>query len=471
MTEKRPPVVAILGHVDHGKTTLLDFIRKANVAAREAGGITQSVGAYEIAHNGKKITFIDTPGHEAFAAMRGHGAKVADLAILVVAADDGVKPQTKDALVAIGAAATPFIVAVNKVDKPSANVEKVKQELSAAGVQLEGYGGSVTWQAVSAKTGEGINELLDLILLATDLQELSWDRNAPASGVVLSSRLDPRRGTLAVVVVKSGVLRVGDAIATETAKGKVKALEDFSGKRAKELEPSSPALIGGFEVPPQVGEVFVAGDEGTVAAAYKGAKKENETIYSGEGVPLILKADELGSLAALEAVVAKMHTTIPCRVVEKGIGNIYEGDVKHAESTGALILGFRVKSDRAAENLAEGKKVTIVTGTVIYELEKFLRERFGGGKKEEVATLEVLAIFGEAKGEERVVGGRITEGVVKNRATFSILRGGREVGEGQAVNLQSKKKNVSEAGAGMEVGLLVESTAVIEKGDVLRFVS
>ncbi len=471
MTEKRPPVVAILGHVDHGKTTLLDFIRKATVAAREAGGITQSVGAYEIAHNGKKITFIDTPGHEAFSAMRSHGAKVADLAILLVAADDGVKPQTKDALSAIMKAETPYIVAMNKIDKPSANVEKVKQELATHGVLLEGYGGSITWHAVSAKTGEGVPELLDLILLATDLQELGWDKNVPASGVVLSSRLDPRRGVLAGVVVKQGVLRQGDFIATQTAKGKVKALEDFTGARAKELTPSSPALIGGFEVPPQVGEIFIAGSEKEVATNYKGAQSELSGVYEGEGVPLILKADELGSLAALEAVVAKVSAEIPCRVVEKGIGNIYEGDVKHAESTGALILGFRVKSDRAAENLAEGKKVIIRTDSIIYELEKFIRERFGAGAKEEIATLEILAVFGEGKGEEKVVGGRITEGTVKNRTNFTVLRGGREVGEGQLVNLQSKKKNVSEAGTGLEVGLLVESTARIEKGDTLRFVS
>jgi translation initiation factor IF-2 len=337
-------------------------------------------------------------------------------------------------------------------------------------VLLEGYGGSVTWHAVSAKTGEGVPELLDLILLATDLQELSSDKGAPASGVVLSSRLDARRGVLVGVVVKDGVLRTGDLIATETAKGKVKALEDFTGARVKQLIPSAPALIGGFEVPPQVGEIFVAGDEAAITAAYKGAQSASGTSREGEGVPLILKADELGSLAALEAVVLKTCVTVPCRVVEKGIGNIYEGDVKHAESSGAVILGFRVKSDRAAENLAEGKKVTIVTDTVIYELEKFLRERFGGAKKEEPAALEILATFGKGKGEEQIVGGRVAEGTVKNRAHFSVVRHGRAVGEGQLVNVQSKKKNVSEAGVGIEIGLLVESTAAIEKGDVLRFI-
>ncbi|MBI2278957.1 MAG: GTP-binding protein [Candidatus Brennerbacteria bacterium] len=473
MTEKRSPVVAILGHVDHGKTTLLDFIRKANVAAREAGGITQSVGAYEIVHGDRKITFVDTPGHEAFATMRAHGAKVADLAVLVVAADDGVKPQTKDALAAIATAGVPYLVAVTKIDKSNANVEKVKQELAASGVLLEGYGGSVTWHAVSGKTGEGVPELLDLILLATDLLGLTWDKEAPASGVVLSSRLDARRGVLAGIVVKNGVLRVGDMIATETLKGKVKALEDFTGARAKELVPCAPALIGGFEAPPQVGEEFRAGGEAAIAEVYHGmvspVSQSSRSEKTEDGVRLILKADERGSLEALAVVVEKTCREAPCRIVEKSIGNIYEGDIKLAESTGALVLGFRVKADRAAENLAEGKKVTIAIANIIYELEKFLEARLRGEKKEEGATLEILAVFGAGKGEEQIVGGRITEGTVKNRALFKVFRGGREVGEGQIVNLQSKKKNISEATAGTEVGLLVESSAAITKEDTLRF--
>lgn len=469
MTEQRPPVVAILGHVNHGKTTLLDFIRKANVAAREAGGITQSVGAYEIVHNGKKITFIDTPGHEAFSSMRSHGTKVADLCILVVAADDGVKPQTKEALATVTAAETPYIVAVNKIDKPSANVEKVKQELANESVFFEGYGGSVTWHAISAKTGEGVPELLDLILLATDLQSLTWDREAPASGVVLSSRLDPRRGVLAGVVVTNGIVRQGALVATETARGKVKMLENFLGKSAKEIFPSAPALIGGFETPPAAGEVFVAGDEAAIGGLHKGESARAAVAEASEGVPLILKADEMGSLEALGAVVAKVCAEAPCRIVEKSIGNIYEGDVKFAENVGAAIIGFRIKADRAAENLAEGKRVTIMTAPVIYDLEKFLKEKFGAVKKTESATLHVLATFGKGKGEEQIIGGRIAEGTVKNRALFSVMRGNRSAGEGQVVNLQAKKQNVSEASAGIEVGLLVECSAAIVKGDTLTF--
>lgn len=486
MTEQRPPVVAILGHVDHGKTTLLDFIRKANVAAREAGGITQSVGAYEIVHHDKKITFIDTPGHEAFSHMRARGASVADLVILVVAADDGVKPQTKEALSAITATGTPYLIAINKVDKPGANVEKTRQELANAGVLLEGYGGSVTWLPVSAKTGEGVPELLDLILLASDLEGLTFDRAVPASGVVLSSSVDPRRGVLAGVVVTNGVLRQGAFIATETAQGKVKAMVNFLGKPAKELEPSAPALLGGFVTPPQVGEVFTAGEEADARAFYKEAIPTRVPLRTGEispevaeGMPLILKADEAGSLEALVVMVTQAYKDTPCRIVEKSVGNIYEGDVKLAESTGATILGFGIKADRAAANLAEGKRVTIVMAPVIYDLEKFIKETISVAAKGTGAVLEVLKVFGAAKGKaitkrgetagEQIIGGRVMEGVLKNRALFSLLRGVRVMGEGQVVNLQSNKKDVPEVNEGQEAGMLVECAVAIQSGDLLRF--
>jgi len=279
-------------------------------------------------------------------------------------------------------------------------------------------------------------------------------------------------------VVKNGILRQGDLIATETAKGKVKALEDFAGKRAASLAPSAPALIGGFETAPRAGETFVAGDESVIAVAYRGAdaaradslnaKSEGE---AKEGIPLILKADELGSLEALHAVVLKACGEAPCRIVDRSIGNIYEGDVKLAESSGALILGFRIKSDRAAENLAEGRRVTILTAPVIYDLEKFLLGRLKDSERREVAALAVLAVFGEPKGEEQIVGGRITAGTLENRMRFTLARGERELGEGQVVNLQLKKQNVSEAPEGNEVGLLVECPVAIKKGDLLRFVN
>ncbi|KKT56520.1 MAG: Translation initiation factor IF-2 [Candidatus Wolfebacteria bacterium GW2011_GWA1_44_24] len=249
MTEKvknliiRPPIVAVLGHVDHGKTSLLDFIRKTNFVAREAGGITQSIGAYEIIHNGKKITFIDTPGHEAFSKMRSRGAIAADLAILVVAADDGVKPQTKESIEILNSAKTPFVVAVNKIDKSNADIEKTINDLTANGVLLEGRGGNVSWQAISAKTGQGVDELLDLVLLAAEMENLTYNPDADAGGVIIEAKSDNRRGIVVSVIAENGILKIGDKIATFGAGGKIKILENFLGEKTAELRPSSPALI------------------------------------------------------------------------------------------------------------------------------------------------------------------------------------------------------------------------------------
>lgn len=477
MTHKRPPVVVVMGHVDHGKTTLLDYIRKTNVAEREAGGITQSIGAYEIAYHDRKITFIDTPGHEAFSKMRGHGARVADLAILVVAADDGVKPQTKEALVAIGEAKLSYIVAINKIDKAGAEVERVKQELGQASAFLEGYGGDISWHAISAKTGEGVPELLDLVLLATDIQNLTSDPGATAKGVVLSSRLDPRRGLLVGIIVKDGTLRAGDTIGTGTARGKVKVLENFLGKSVKIIEPSAPALVAGFESSPSIGEEFAAGAPERVEPLILELRRKvcaPEAVAAGETgetVNVILKADEAGSLEALADLVARLPSPKPLRVVGQGVGFVYENDVKLAATTSALIVGFRTKVDRAAENLAEAQRVTVLTSPVIYELERALKEHLAGRGGAKRRALEVLKLFGEPRGKERIVGGRVAEGPVKNHEPFEVSRGGRAVGEGKILNLQSNRVDVPEAPAGTEAGLLVESEINIEVGDILSFPS
>jgi len=280
---RRSPIVVVMGHVDHGKTSLLDYIRKTNVVSREAGGITQSIGAYEIIHypggsesqnnadktrtnaeRGKRITFIDTPGHEAFSKMRSRGARVADLAILVVAADEGVKPQTTESIKTLLETKTTFVVAITKIDKPNADIDKVKNELTSAGVLLEGYGGSVSCEPISAKSGDHVNELLDLLLLASEMEDLSYDPAAPAEGIVLESKMDKRRGLEATVIVKNGTLRQGEPIATQSGKGKIKILEDFAGKAQKELVPSAPALVIGFSELPQAGERFVTGEAANV---------------------------------------------------------------------------------------------------------------------------------------------------------------------------------------------------------------
>lgn len=466
----RPPIVVIMGHVDHGKTTLLDTIRKTSIAAREAGGITQSIGAYEIEHHQRALTFIDTPGHEAFSAMRTHGAKCADLAVLVVAADDSVKPQTKDALACITGAKLPFIVAVNKIDKPGANVDQVKQDLAQEGVFLEGYGGTVSWHAISAKTGEGIADLLDLVLLAADLEPRTYDPKAEAQGVVLTAKLDKRRGIMAGVVVTNGTLRRGDYVNAGGAFGKVKILEDFRGRAAPELSPSSPALIVGFETLPEVGSSFIAGPAVTQSApSPRAASAGTNNTEASERVAIILKADEGGSLAALKAVIGKLSAHYPFHVAHESVGDIYETDVKTAESVGAFLVGFKTGVDRAAQNLAQAKKLSVLTSPIIYELEKALVDYAKKRVTREARTLEVLAIFGAPKGKQRVVGGAVTLGPVRANESFEVWRDTRQLGKGRILNLQSNRKDAVEVPTGNEAGLLIETEESLRIGDRLVF--
>ena len=472
MTKKRPPIVVIMGHVDHGKTTLLDYIRKTNIAAKEAGGITQSVGAYEIAHNDKKITFIDTPGHEAFAKMRAYGARVADLAILVVAADDGVKPQTKEAFKYIAQQKLPFVVAINKIDKSNADIQKAKQDLSQNEIFLEGFGGNVSWHAISAKTGEGVNELLDLIILAAELENLTYDPQAPATGLIMGSRPDPRRGILVSVILKDGRLEIGQNIATRMTKGKIRNLENFLGQPVQFLEPSAPGLISGFETLPEIGEEFLTFD-GT-PPVFKAAEFEIKAVTEQrdetQKINIIIKSGESGSLEALEDILKKLCKTLPLNIVFKKAGNIHESDVKLAGSTNALIAGFKVKIDKAAQNIAKAQKVTILTSEIIYELEKKLTEYAKKVSSVEMRALEVLAIFGESKGKERVVGGRVVLGPIKNQEKFEIWRDKKLIGSGKILNLQSQKKDIAQVEAGGEVGLLIESDEPVKVKDKLAFI-
>ena len=481
-SQPRPPVVVVVGHVDHGKTTLLDYIRKTTIAAREAGGITQAVGAYEVIHGGRKITFIDTPGHEAFAAMRSRGAQMADLAILVVAADEGVKPQTRDAFKVLEETKTPFVVALNKIDKAGASgVEKVKGELAGAGILLEGYGGTVSYHGISAKTGEGVDDLLDLVLLAADVEELTYDPDAPATGAVLEVRRDPRRGIEASVIVKNGTLHRGDAIATATASGKVKILEDFAGKPATELVPSAPALIIGFETLPRVGEEFVIG--GTPAAAgvrtatrqVTGAAPKNANTLN-----LILKASDAGSLEALSVVLRSLEGNAETRngkevhIVDESVGDTTDGDVRHASATGATIIGFKNRTEKAARTLAEAQSVEVITSNIVYDLAKAV-EDFLSGKRGPVALgeLEVLAVFNQDKLDKQLVGGRVASGTFRSKATIEILRSAgpeapkEPLGSGRVLELREKKNEIASAETGKEIGLLVNSHTLIQVGDKL----
>lgn len=501
-SQSRPPVVVVVGHVDHGKTTLLDYIRKANVAAREAGGITQAVGAYEIEHtstgaHARKITFIDTPGHEAFSAMRARGAQIADLAILVVAADEGPKPQTREAIKILEETQTPFIVALNKIDKAgAAGIEKTKGALAEAGVLLEGYGGSISWQGVAAKTGEGVDELLDLILLASDLEDLRYQPTASARGFVLEARRDARRGIEASVIIKDGILRRGDDIATATARGKVKILENFAGAVVNELSPSAPAIVIGFDELPQVGEEFFTGE---VARAMKvaatganenaGAKKNAVVARVAppkNALNLILKASDAGSLEALAIVLGSIDAgntgsgTSSVHIIEQSVGDITDGDVKHALATGSTIIGFKNRVASGAATLADAQRIRIITSKIVYDLEKAVEEFLTGMNEPVVGELEVLAIFNAEKMDKQLVGGRVTTGTFRAKAACDIQRadaiptGGtagdaavQSIGAGRILELREKKSEIATAEKGKEIGVLVSAAGAIQIGDKL----
>ncbi|MBI2033650.1 MAG: GTP-binding protein [Candidatus Liptonbacteria bacterium] len=476
----RPPIVVVMGHVDHGKTTLIDHIRKTNVAAKEAGEITQSIGAYEIEtrHQGPgtgKMTIIDTPGHEAFRTMRSRGTEVADIAVLVVAADEGVKPQTLEAIKIIQEAEIHFIVALTKIDKPNANLDKVKNELTSSGVLLEGYGGRISYQPVSAKTGEGVNELLDLINLTAELENLTYDPRARAHGFILEAKLDSRRGIGVSVILTNGTVKRGQEIATVSAKGKIKILENFLGKAVGTLEPSSPARIIGFETLPKVGEEFLAG-EGALTINQKGAQISTAKGNSGpmrseepkEALRIILKAADVGSLEALSALMKTVKSEKPLAILGESIGDVNDNDVKGAIASKAVIVGFKTKVVETARNLAEIHGVTILVSDIVYELiktiEEFLKKPYEAAA---LGELLVLAIFSQKKPEKQVVGGRVIKGLIRNRAQFEILRGEENIGRGQILNIQEQKKDVNQVSEGSEAGLLINSAVLIESGDLL----
>lgn len=470
-TKSRPPIVVVMGHVDHGKTTLLDYIRKTRVAEREAGGITQSVGAYEIERNGQKITFVDTPGHQAFTKMRERGAQIADLAILVVAADDGVKPQTEEAISILQNSNTPFVVAINKIDKNNADEERTKQNLLAHGVLLEKYGGSVSWCDISAKTGQGVDELLDLIILMWQMENLTYDPNSMAKGFILESKMDSQRGVVASVIVKDGTLKSGNYIATKTVCGKIKILENFLGKKVDQLIPSSPALIVGFDNIPSVGEEFLAGDlEIEARPETEPAIREKQELVEVDKrdvLKLIVKADVSGSLEALSQIILSMvFDTTKIKILDQGVGEVTDGDVKSAVNLGAVIVAFNTKIAKPAENLARAQSVEIISSNIIYRIVEAIEEKINNvGKKEEVGSLEVLAVFSQ-KNKKQVIGGKVFSGFLTLNQKVNIVRAEQPIGYGRITNLQQNKADMKKVEDG-ECGLMVESPTPIQVGDYL----
>lgn len=488
----RPPIVVVMGHIDHGKSTLLDYIRKTNVAGGEAGGITQHLSAYEVHHKGKtpaesnSITFLDTPGHHAFSKMRARGARIADIAILVVSAEDGVKEQTKEALSAIKEADIPYIVAINKIDKPNANIERTKQNLAENEIYLEGFGGDVPFVPVSAKVGTGIPELFDMLLLVAEMSNLLGDSKLSAEGVVVESHVVPARGTSATLIITNGTLKKGMFIVAEDSSAPVRAIENFLGTQIPEATFSSPVQITGFDTLPRVGATFRA--YATKKEMEKArteiqeissmtVKKETASSPIPNGtlvVPIIIKTDVAGTLEAVEKELSKIKKErVALKIISSGIGAVGENDAKLASGApGAIIIGFNTQVSRNAQDIALRFGATIKTFTIIYELLEWVEEELVRRtpkflSEEIVGTLKVLKIFSAMK-HKQVIGGKVTTGELVPDAQVKILRRDIEIGRGKVLELQQSKVSAKKVSEGMECGLMVESKIEIAQGDILE---
>lgn len=473
----KQPVVAIVGHIDHGKTTLLDYIRKSSVAAKETGGITQRVSAYEVEHTGaegtRMMTFIDTPGHEAFQKMRVRAGSAADIAILIVAADDGVKPQTQEAYKAITAAKIPFIVAFTKIDKDTANIEKAKESVMREGIYLEGLGGEIPFVGVSGKTGVGVPELLDLIVLASDVNSITCDSEKPVEAMVIESSRDSKIGISATVIIRQGTIETGGFAVTGKAFAPLRALEDFAGKKVTSIRCGKPARITGFTEEPKVGSLVTTVKTKKEAESAVSDALRNSAIKQGAYadetkfvVRVILKADTAGSLEALEHEVAKItHERVSILTVLTGVGSITESDIKPVIGfSPSLILGFNVKAEGSAKDLAERQHITLETRTIIYELADWLKEKIvelAPPEETKPGVAQIIKHF-STSGSKQVIGGRVTEGILNRDDRVMIMRRGIEVGLGKIVNLQSRKEDVSSVAEGTEFGAQIET-----KGDII----
>ena len=492
----RPPVVTIMGHVDHGKTSLLDAIRETEVAAGEAGGITQHIGAYQVHHDDKTITFLDTPGHAAFTAMRARGAKVTDIAVVVVAADDGVMPQTKEAIDHARAADVPILIAVNKIDKEGAQPDRVRNELAADGLTPEDWGGDTVYVDVSAKTREGLDKLLEMILLVTELEELGANPDAPASGTVVESQLDPGRGPVVTILVQRGTLEVGDSLVAGPQWGRVRAMQDFTGKRVQTAGPGMPVEVLGFDGVCDAGE-FVRAVENdrrarqlaqeranrlkTEALARRQARKVSlEEVFSRvqEGdikeLNIVLKADVAGSLEALQDEIAKVpQEQVGINIIHSQTGGINESDVMLAAASEAIIIGFNVRPLADARRAAEREGVDVRTYSVIYKITEDLRNAMEGM----LEAVEVEETLGEAEVKQtfkaskvgRIAGCIVSEGKVTRDASVRLVREGTVIWDGKLGSLRRFKDNVQEVEEGQECGIVLDGYADVKEGDMLEF--
>lgn len=486
---ERPPVVAIMGHVDHGKSSLLDYIRKSNIVAGEAGGITQHIAAYEVSHpdasgTPKKITFIDTPGHAAFSHMRNRGARIADIAILIVSSEEGVKTQTIEAIKTIVNEKVPYIVALTKIDKPNSNIEKVKSELLEQGVYVEGFGGDIPCIPISSKTGAGISDILETILLLAEFQEFTGDATKLAEGFVVEANMDEKRGVSATLIIKDGTIKKGQFIVVETAMATTRIIEDFSGTTIDEATFSSPIRITGFSSLPSIGSPFQVLETKKDAEEY--VRLAAETIAAAgpaatatitddtKIIPIIIKSDVYGSAEAIDAEISKLSTDeVYFKVIKKGVGTINESDVQLGLSDkNTIIIGFNVDIERSVPDINDVESITIKTFNIIYKLTEWLEsERITRKPKKEVDTVlgqaKILKTFSSTK-NNHVAGGNVTTGIVKVKDQFKLFRNNELIAKGTIAVLQLAKAPVNSVEAGNEFGMMLDCTITPEPGDIIE---
>jgi translation initiation factor IF-2 len=488
---ERPPVVTIMGHVDHGKTSLLDAIRQTEVAAGEAGGITQHIGAYQVHHNGKEVTFLDTPGHQAFTAMRARGAKVTDIAVIVVAADDGVKPQTEEAIDHARAAEVPILVAVNKIDKEGADPNRVRGEMAAKNLQPADWGGETEFVDVSAKTHDGLDDLLETILVMAEVEELRANPETEASGTVIESRLDPGRGAVVSVLISRGTLRVGDAIVAGAHWGRVRAMHDHLGQRVTEARPGQPVEVLGFDSVPEAGDTVRVTENDRRARQLAGERGERlkreqlarqaprrvsleDLVASGlQELNLVVKADVAGSLGAIEDEIAKLpQDEVSVQIIGRGVGGITESDVMLAAASDAIVLGFNVRPVGDARAVADREGVEIRSYSVIYRAVEDLRAAMEGllepeEVEESLGRVEVRAIF-RASRVGTIAGSYVTEGTIQRGAKCRLVRDGTVVYTGEIASLRRFNDDVREVAAGYECGIVLRDYADVKEGDEIE---
>jgi len=483
--EQRPPIVTILGHVDHGKTTLLDTIRKEAVADSESGGITQHIKAYQTKKRGQLITFIDTPGHEAFAAMRERGVSIADIAVLVVAADDGVRPQTKEVIKYLKDKDIPTIVAINKIDKPNANPMRVKQELADLDITIEEWGGSVMCNEISAKNNIGVTDILESILLLTEVEDFKANIKRDGLAVVLESHKDPQKGPVATVVVKTGTLRVGQDVNVGKTYGRIRHMENHRGESLEKALPSTPVTIFGLTDTAQTNDIVQVANakrnarikSQEMAMRLAGDKKQVKSITDNDGIPklnIIIKSDVQGSIEAIEQILGAIpQEKVSVIYINTGVGNVTESDVRLASSAHAIIYGFNVSVSPVANRMADDDDVTISTYKVIYELVDDIKNKLLAMLPDEIertdiGELEVLGIFFTEKGK-MIVGGRVTKGKVMTKdVKIDIYRKDESIGTGELTNLQHNKVDIDEVKKGKECGLTFAGETKIKVGDTLK---